>query len=179
MKKIISVLMIAVMIFAFCACGAKEKADGESEKGAVGLANPMVESTPEEIKEKLNVEFNVPERAKNVRYFIIDGKTAQMSFSADGTDYTARIESAEEFTDISGMHYEWTKTDKYEFDTTVAQVSTVKDGEEPAGICLWYIDATKLMYSLSATGVITSGGMLVRMASETYIPVEPDTSAEK
>lgn len=171
MKKFLSVIIIAAMVLTLAACGAKnEKNDtgAPAEKeGFAGMANPMAESTPEEIFEKLGVRFRVPEGVEDAKYFIINGKTAEMQFTNEGTNYCARIEKAEEFTDISGMNYEWTRTDNYEIDSAVAKISTVH-GDDEAGVCLWYIEDAKLMYSVSATGKISSGGMIFNMANDVY-----------
>ena len=68
MKNTVLVI-IALALCASCVFGCQAPASQEA-----GLPNPMVESNPEEILQKLGVEFLVPEGAEDVRYFIISGK---------------------------------------------------------------------------------------------------------
>ena len=96
MKNTVLVI-IALALCASCVFGCQAPASQEA-----GLPNPMVESNPEEILQKLGVEFLVPEGAEDVRYFIISGKMAEMQFRLDGSDCNARIQPEPEFTDISG-----------------------------------------------------------------------------
>ena len=76
--------MLASVCVIFCAsgCSSQKKKNGlpEADGTALGIANPVVQSNPEEILEVLGIRFNEPEGASGVRYSIIGGKTAQMDF---------------------------------------------------------------------------------------------------
>ena len=74
MKYTFSAILALVLCMAFVfGC----QAPASQQTPSSGLANPMVESNPDEILQKLGVEFLVPEGAEDVRYFIIsDGRNA-------------------------------------------------------------------------------------------------------
>ncbi len=65
------------------------------EAPLIGMANPWVEMTAEELMEKAGVSFGVPEGAENVIYRYNAGEDmAEMQFTMNGTEFCARIQSA-------------------------------------------------------------------------------------
>ena len=75
---------------------------------ALAVANPWVESTSGDIAEAIGATFGVPVGAEDVAYSLMPSENlAEMRFTLDGMEYTARIKPSEEFDDISGMYYEW------------------------------------------------------------------------
>ncbi|MBR5672019.1 MAG: hypothetical protein IKX02_01090, partial [Spirochaetales bacterium] len=75
------------------------------------MPNPVVESSFEEIQEKLGITFGIPKDAENIYYSIIAGDLAQMDFIWQEAECTARIKASTstELEDISGFYYEWDK----------------------------------------------------------------------
>ena len=73
MKYTLSVI-IALLLCVSCVFGCQAPASQEGAQSS--LSNPMVESSPEEILEKIGVEFLVPEGAEEVKYFIISNQMA-------------------------------------------------------------------------------------------------------
>ena len=150
MKKTFILILIFVMILAGCAGKNKAANQKSGEKMSVGLANPVQESSAEEIAERLNVKFAVPDGAKNVRYSIIAGKLAQMDFIWNEAECTARIEQDAESEDISGFYYDWPN----EALCTVGGFNAaakwqITEVGEVVGICLWQNKAANLTYSVS------------------------------
>ena len=150
MKKTFILILIFVMILAGCAGKNKAANQKSGEKISVGLANPVQESSAEEIAERLNVKFAVPDGAKNVRYSIIAGKLAQMDFIWNEAECTARIERDAESEDISGFYYDWPN----EALCTVGGFNAtakwqITETGEIVGICLWQDKAANLTYSVS------------------------------
>ena len=88
-------------------CSGKKTAVNTTANKTVGLPNPVQKSTAEEITERLNVKFAIPDGAKNIRYSIIAGKLAQMDFIWNEAECTARIQRNAESEDISGFYYNW------------------------------------------------------------------------
>lgn len=145
-------LLILIFVMVLTGCTGKNNASNQKggEKMVVGLPNPIHESTAEEIAERLNVKFAVPDGAKNVRYSIIAGNLAQMDFIWNEAECTARIERDAESEDISGFYYDW----QNETLCTVGGFNAVAKWQitevgEVVGICLWQNKAANLTYSVS------------------------------
>ena len=151
-------LMLASVCVIFCAsgCSSQKKknglpeADGRAAVGtALGIANPVVQSNPEEILEVLGIRFNEPEGASGVRYSIIGGKTAQMDFVWKGVECTARISGEPSFTDISGMYFSWKSEISTKIERCDAVVKLAESGGSTTGVCMWYDTVPGLMCSVS------------------------------
>lgn len=150
MKKILIFGLIFGMIFSGCAGKNKAAEQKNGGKMTVGLPNPIHESSAEEIAERLNVKFSIPDGAKNVRYSIIAGKLAQMDFIWNEADCTARIEQDAESEDISGFYYNWVNETMCTVggNAATAKWQKTEDGDV-VGICLWQNKASNLTYSVS------------------------------
>ena len=86
--------------------GAGQEAGAQT---AVGLPNPIRESSAEELYELFGVELKAPEGAEDVRYSRIETEPqiGQMDFTRDGIDCSCRVSAGDALRDISGMYYEW------------------------------------------------------------------------
>lgn len=136
---------------------------------ALAIANPWVESTAGDIAEAVGAAFGIPDGAEDITYSLMtEGKLAQMRFTLDGLECVARMQPAEEFTDISGMYYEW----EAEAPCVIAfmqglEQRAVSDGEN-IDLCLWYDAEMGLMYSLSVCGAIEDGFDITSVAGAIY-----------
>jgi len=148
-EKTAALVLGLALIFGLAGCGvpAGDKT-ASAEEGTVGLANPVQDSTKEEIRQLDGVVMEEPEGASDVRYSRITTEPVidQMQFSYDGDDCCYRIAKTDELQDISGMYYEWesepvmiTSDFGYEIRTSI----------EGAGVCQWYADGHS--YSVSVT----------------------------
>ena len=178
MKKAVVLSAICLMILC-AACAKKEEPAKEPETAAteeakVGVPNPMVEVTKDELMEKLGLGFNVPEGAENVKYFIIDGKMAEMQFVFNTVKINARILPTAEYEDISGMYYQWQNSEKGKVGYSDADIKLYKGETESAQIILWYDAAPGLMYSVSATGEDLDGFDIEAIAQQTYVQTQGD-----
>lgn len=169
MKHTLSVI-IALLLCVSCLFGCKAPASQEGPQS--GLANPMVESNPEEILEKLGVEFLVPEGAEEVKYFIISNQMAEMQFRLNGSDCSARIQPEAEYTDISGMYYDWTNTENCSIGWCEGKLMSSSEGDKPVSCCLWYDHVPGLMYSLS---VIGGSADALSTAASVYTPMQTES----
>lgn len=173
--KVFSLLFAAFcVIFCTSGCSSQKKknglpeSDGRAAGGtSVGIANPVVQSDPQEILDVLGIRFNEPEGASGVRYSIIGGKTAQMDFVWKGVECTARISGEPSFTDISGMYFSW----KSEINTNVgrcaATVKLAEAGGSTIGVCLWYDTVPGLMCSVSVKSGATQE-LLEELSRQVY-----------
>ena len=169
MKYTLSVI-IALLMCASCLFGCQSPASQGGSQSS--LPNPMVESDPEDILEKLGVEFLVPEGAEEVKYFIISNQMAEMQFRLNGSECSARIQPAEEFTDISGMYYDWNRTDNCSIGRCEGKLTSSSSGEKPVSCCLWYDQVPGLMYSLSVVG---GSADALSTAASVYTPMQTES----
>ena len=150
-------------------CSGKKTAVNTTANKTVGLPNPVQKSTAEEITERLNVKFAIPDGAKNIRYSIIAGKLAQMDFIWNEAECTARIQRNAESEDISGFYYNWSN----ETPCTVGENAGIAKWQitevgEVVGICLWQNKASNLTYSVSMKKNADSE-KLIALANAVYI----------
>ena len=148
MKK--TLILISIFMIMLVSCSGKKTAVNTTVNKTVGLPNPVQESTAEEITERLNVKFAIPDGAKNIRYSIIAGKLAQMDFIWNEAECTARIQRNAESKDISGFYYNWSN----ETPCTIGENAGIAKWQitevgEVVGICLWQNKASNLTYSVS------------------------------
>lgn len=169
MKRTIVLLLAAAMLFGLAACGAKENKDNA---GFAGMPNPVHEATAESILNDLGFSFTAPADAEDVSFHVIDmsegDPIAEMSFTRGGVNWNYRMRAALEYSDVSGMYYEWKNSAKASVGYNEAQLSW-NEGE--AGIIGWYDVAPGLLYSLSA-GSGAGEEMLSEMANSLYCPVQ-------
>ena len=143
---------------------------------ALAIANPWVESTSGDIAEAIGATFGIPEGAEDISYSMMpDDGLAEMQFTLDGMEYIARIKPSEEFTDISGMYYEWEREEPCVIAFMQGLVKRVTVEEETMELCLWHDADMGLMYSLATSGADLDGfditaiaGAIYAQASEVY-----------
>jgi len=150
----------------------------EEMEAPIGLANPMREVDKADIMNELGLEFKVLEGAKDVKYFIINDITAEMDFTDEnGIQYTARMQPTSEFTDISGLYYEWDSDMGCEVSYCDGEVKRHIGDEETIDLILWFDAAPGIMYSLSATGKDLDGFDIEAVAEHMFVPVQGDVDA--
>ena len=167
MKK--TLILISIFMIMLVGCFGKKTAVNITANKTVGLPNPVQESTTEEITERLNVKFAIPDDAKNIRYSIIAGNLAQMDFIWNEAECTARIKRDAELEDISGFYYNWSN----ETPCTVGENAGIAKWQitevgEVVGICLWQNKTSNLTYSVSMKKNADSE-KLIALANAVYI----------
>lgn len=142
------------------------------EDESVGMANPMTETTLEEINQYYPVIL--PEGTSDELYFFIKNTEvnplAQVDFTYETLSYTYRILGTTEDNDISGMYVEWNETLEVEVGYNTATIS-LNEGKE--GMIIWYDAAPGLKYSIIMETDATAE-LLVNMANLLYIPAQGD-----
>ena len=167
MKK--TLILISIFMIMIVSCSGKKSAVNAAANKTVGMPNPVQESTAEEITERLNVKFSVPDGAKNILYSVIAGNLAQMDFIWNEAECTARIKPDAESEDISGFYYNWSN----ETPCTVGENAGIAKWQitevgEVVGICLWQNKASNLTYSVSMKKNADSE-KLIALANAVYI----------
>ena len=142
---------------------------------------PWVETTAEEIMEKLGFEFGMPEGIQEPVYRMLeDYQLAEMNFTLEayGEDivFCARIMSESEFRNMSGvMANEWSAEEDCEFQGLQAQLLRLDlDTGETIEVFLWFDVVPGLMYSVTAQGMDLDGFDIQAIAEQLYIPTQGD-----
>ena len=144
-----------------------------------GMPNPMVETDKEGILEAIGIDFNLPEDAEDVRYFLIDGKLAEAQFTLGRTAFCFRVTPAAEFTDISGLYCEWTIEDPCTVGEHCEGVCRRLIGEnETTDLCLWFDVAPGIMYSLTAVAPDLDGFDIEAVAEQIYLPMQGEVDGD-
>ncbi len=165
MKKIIALIITAAIGMALCACGTQTKSGDdttapESESTGAGIVNPMVEASADEIKEKIGVEFKIPEKASGPDYYIVAGEMAQADFSLDGNLYTLRAKKSDILDDISGMYYEWDINEVCDINGNGGEIHIVNNENEKASSVIWYDPAAGMTYSVSVNNAVSRQALI-------------------
>ena len=142
-----------------------------------GLANPWEEMTAEQLTEASGFSFGVPEGAENIIYRYLPGQgLAEMQFTLDSDDFCARIQPAGEWTDISGMYFDWQNVEPVTVGYSAGTIGQAKTGSEDwVELCLWYDATPGIMYSLSVSTTDIDGLDLAAVAEMVYIPTQGET----
>ena len=175
MKKRVSTLLGLAIMILFAGCGSvtsTPESETQSNEDTVEIANPMTETTLEEINRFYPVEL--PVGAVDETCYLIENTEenplVQVDFNYEDLSYTYRILGTGEDNDISGMYLEWNET----FDTNVGYNSAVislNEGKE--GMIIWYDAAPGIKYTLiMETGATLE--LLEDMANLIYIPAQGD-----
>lgn len=164
---IISIIICGALIFMFL--GIKNK-----DKTALSIPNPMTKASPELLINQLGVNFLVPQGAENVSYHIIADKIAQMSFTINDSEVTARIQPSNQFEDISGMYYNWSFQEDCNIGWCQGRLFLTTSDKKNIGLCLWYDVVPGLMYSLSIDSNATKE-QLIQLAQAVYKPAQGDS----
>ena len=141
-----------------------------------GLANPWVDTDAEGIMQTIGVEFGVPEGAEVLAYRMLpDAQLAEMQFVWNDMTYCARIQPTTEFTDISGLYFDWQSEESFDMRGCECREMRVQDGDETVDLCLWYDVVPGLMYSVfTSSGSDLDGFDLLAAVEQLYVPAQGD-----
>ena len=169
MKKILAMLL-ALGALLTGALGAAGEADG------VGMANPWVETDAEGVMQMVGVEFGIPAGAENISYSVLEVESlAEMRFTWNGLEYTARIKPCAAFEDISGLYYdEWLAEDPCEIQWCEGVCRRAQDDMGTVDVCLWFDVAPGIMYSVSTSAADLDGFDIQAAAEQLFVPMQGD-----
>lgn len=138
MKRFLMLLMAALML-ATSACA----------EGFVGMANPWIDTTQEDLETRTGMHLRVPEGATDVLWRVLTtAALAELRFTLDGVSYIARAVQAEYYRDISGMYYSWVAEQECRIGGSVGQLQIASGG---AKLVQWYDEAAGVMYALAVS----------------------------
>ena len=147
---------------------------GTEQPEDVGMINPWIDTTAEQLTELSGLSFGVPEGAENVIYRWLEAdQLAEMQFTLDGDEYCARIQPAAEAMNISGMYFAWDHEEAVQIKHCEGTLGLAQTGSEDwVELCQWFDAAPGLMYSLSVYTTDPDGLDLTAVADMVYLPAQ-------
>ena len=179
MKKVLCLMLAAVLLLCLTACGKKPAAQEAATGTEAALANPWRDITETEANELCIKSFKAPEGAENLRWSAMDsargesgmpGVLVQLSFDLNGNSFTAREQvTGDEAADLSGMYYEWSgrledTMENWGDGNMKAQLYRFVGENEYADLCTWYDVEVGVSYSLGVTAADLDGFDLLAVA---------------
>ena len=167
MYRIVAILLTLVL-FTGVACA------------EAAIANPWADVTADQLTEASGLSFGVPEGAEDVayRYLEKDG-LAEMQFTWEGDEFCARIQPAVEWTDISGMYFDWENEEEVAIGHCRGVIGQAQTGSEDwIERCMWFDAVPGLMYSLAVYSTDLDGLDLTVLAEAVYIPAQGDADGD-
>lgn len=141
MKKLITLSLAVILIFALCACGktASNEPEETDNGGNTQMVNPMVEVTPTELENAIGVALVPPEGANDTMFFLIGGNMGEVRFKYGTTneEYTYRVQKTDEFQDISGVYISSGSKTEIDYISTPALTVNV-DESGSMGAATWF-----------------------------------------
>lgn len=201
LKKEIALLLTATMTVAIIGCNKTTEVsvsedtveevsleetpveDASSEEEIVGMINPMEVVDYEKICEVTGCEVFLPKDMENPMYYLISNELGEVRYTTDSGYYSMslRVQKADEFTDISGLYYDWEYiTDGLVWDYNCTEMG-VTDSENACDIhvLLWYNQYSKIMYCLSSQAISLNSIDLVTIAMNMMMPEETNDTVEQ
>ncbi|MDO4467207.1 MAG: hypothetical protein Q4C49_09410 [Bacillota bacterium] len=183
-SKILAGTVIAGLCASLTACslGMKSQQPQNNEptmEQNTGVANPMRSVNKDEFLQEIGVQFNVPEKADQVEYFVYDmgeEKLGEVQFDIDGTRYYLRVMSTDKTsiqdmdldycTKFTGQYFEWTTIK--EGKVSYCDAKTFEEKE--AKTIVWLDVVPGMVYSISTVNDKVSVEDLTSLANQCFVP---------
>ena len=145
------------------------------------MPNPVTSASAEEIQH-LGYSVPLPKDAENPSYYIIDrgkdsAKMAEVDFEQNGTEYSFRALKSNTVQDISGLNYEWAKSEDWSGEDISVQLRQSDD----AAWVGWYAFGAGVQWCISggnnALQLLDTAQTIVENLGYT-MPLYPLESAE-
>lgn len=162
MKKILVVVMAAILVLTFTACAAHPAAEGSAQ-----IANPWsAAADAEEVKEKTGLTMSaLPEGATDISYSVLEkDKIGQAVFTWNGDEYTFRMAPGTH-EDLAGMYVEFDVTEEMMW-KDYPYIISYNEGKE--GKSEWHDMLTDATYTVTMSDGATKEKLAA--VSEALIP---------
>jgi len=172
-KRLITLTIATIAVLSLSACGKEKNSTApesnpsssavietaedtpvEEEEEIGGMGNPIEEVSYDKIVEATGCFVTLPADMEDPTYLLVNNELGEIRFKTSGNplDLTFRVQKADEFTDISGLYYDFTKVDGDSIFDYETKQYIYSDDDENLNLILWYDHYTGIMYSLSAIG---------------------------
>lgn len=165
MKKLLSVIIIALSMALLSGCGAKQEGNAET----VGVPNPVkTHASVDEQIQAVGLGLEAPEGASDVRYMSINGM-AETVFTLDGVEYFYRARPTGELEafDMSGLYYTFKETGSGTVFNREAKAFVCDE----AGFVQWLDVVPGINYNLGTVSK-TSTDKLFETAKLVFVPAQ-------
>jgi len=99
MKKLVLLMLLVIMPFAFLGCK-----NNLNDSGNTQIANPWIDLSQKAFMKKIGFNFEIPKGCQNAIYRYMDKeKMGEIQFTYDDQKINLRIKHDKELTDISGV----------------------------------------------------------------------------
>lgn len=85
----------------------RKKIEQEGLVGNIRIPNPMAAVENETEFEKIDLKLKTPEKAEDLKYFIISNQIAQINCTIDGEEYCFRAARGIDMEELSGIYGQW------------------------------------------------------------------------
>ena len=146
----------------------------------IGMENPWLDLSAEELMQLSGFEFALPEGAEDVIYrYLPEENLAEMQFSLFGDEFCARIQPAAleygQLMNISDIYLPMENEEEITVKHCYGRIGQSQTGSEDwVELCLWYDIVPGVMYSLSVYSTDLDGLDLTAVAEQVYVPVQGD-----
>lgn len=160
MKRLL-LMLITMLLMCTAACA----------EGFVGMANPWIDTTQQDLETRTGMHLRAPEEAENLLWrVLVTADLAEMRFTFAGTEYTVRAIQAEYYRDISGMYYSWVDEQECRIGGCIGMLQVTWSVDEKVILCQWYDEAAGVMYSLAGRGMDFDEADVLAVAETVSIP---------
>ena len=183
-KRSILVLTLCVAFLAGCTQKSTVVPENNSQQVQqtseveVGVANPWVDSSLEEIESNLGIKVSVPKDATQTGYRALPEEGLyEINFVYQDMGYDYRLKKTDALEDISGLFYDWTVVEDEPVGDYTATDYRAKNGEETVDHIIWYDEAEGVTHSLS-TSARDLDGFYIAAIAEKLIGIGSDDDVE-
>ena len=173
--RIVAVAACLVLVITAVTLTQRKKAE------SLQMPNPVTSASAEKIQH-LGYSVPLPKDAENPSYYIIDmgkdsAKMAEVDFEQNGTEYSCRALKSNTVQDISGLNYEWAKSEDWSGEDISVQLRQSDD----AAWVGWYAFGAGVQWCISggnnALQLLDTAQTIVENLGYT-MPLYPLESAE-
>ena len=146
---------------------------GFASEPLIGLPNPWVDLTAEQLKEASGLSFRLPEGAKDIVYrYLPAEQLAEGQYTWEDGEFCVRTQPAvlaadEALPELSGMYFAWEDEEAVTIRGCRGVIGQAKCGSEDwVQRCLWYDDSAGRLCSLSVSTTDPDGLDLCAIAED-------------
>lgn len=141
--------------------------ENDTESSVTSVASPLEAMTLEQLRKELHLTLTFPMTAQNIQKINGDPVIYEMDFTQDNYAFTFRFAKTTTLEDISGMHYDWTRSTE---DPLADQLYSCKFTDDGQGICQWMQDGYSMSLSMDTNASEEAFSELYPLIAENFQP---------
>lgn len=147
------------------------EAEADNSEMEEYIGNPMVEIDDDAKIADMSYGLVIPYGVdyESIESYVIADSLLERRFTLDNVDFTARIEKADSYEDISGMYYDWTVTDEVSINSSCKGTCARYIGDdETVDLVTWYDVKNGANYSICAVAKDLDGFDIMAYVAAMY-----------